>query len=233
VRPLPRREHAPELLDEPDHDIGVLAHSLAHVAAVNRWLGGTRSVARALAETFPDGGPLRILDIGTGSGDLPRALTHTRGRSIRWTAIDLHAQSAALAREAGLVVARADALCLPFAAATFDAALLTLTLHHFDGASRVRVLREAGRVARFVIVSDLRRSRVNLWGARLLSGTLWRGNPLTRHDGPLSVLRAFTPAEMMEDARRAGLRSPRVTRRFFQRLVLTTEGAEATGNDEP
>jgi len=226
VRPLERREDAPELLDAPAHDPAVLAHSLAQVADVNRWLGGTRSVALALAGAFPGSGALHLLDIGTGAGDVPLALNRMLGRPVRWTTVDLHAQTAALAGAAGLPVARADGARLPFPAGAFDAALLTLTLHHFDGALRLRVLREAGRVARFVIVSDLRRSRVNLMGARLLAATLWRGNPLTRHDGPLSVLRAFTAAELLADARRAGLHEPGVRRRFFQRLVLTAGGTE-------
>lgn len=225
MRPPARREGATELLDAPDHDPRVLAHSLAQVAAVNRWLGGNRSVALALADACPGTGALRLLDIGTGSGHLPHALSRTLRRSLDWTVVDLHAQAAGLAHGSGLAVARADAPQLPFPAGAFDAALLTLTLHHFDGHRRVDVLREAGRVARMVIVSDLRRSRVNLLGSRLLAATLWRGNPLTRHDGPLSVLRAFTPEELLADARRAGLTSPRVRRRFFQRLVLTAEGA--------
>ena len=103
-------------------------------------------------------------------------------------------------------------------------ALLSLTLHHFDGTDQVQVLREAARVAgRAVIVNELERCRTNLYGARLLAATRWRGNRLTRHDGPLSVLRAFTRTELAALAAAAGLRVARLERRFFYRLVLVID----------
>jgi len=45
-------------------------------------------------------------------------------------------------------------------------------------------------------------------------------NRLIREDGALSILRSFTPAEMLELARRAGLDNARVERHFPYRVVL-------------
>lgn len=230
MTPFPRAEHAPEFLDEAAHDPQVLAQSLGHVAAVNRWLGGTRAL---LHHTTPRLAPERtttILDIGTGSADLPRAIVDRArriGRSVRITASDVHPQIRAIAAAqcAGygeIEVCAADALALPFDADHFDIVTLSLTLHHFDGAQQLQVLREAARVARTIIVNELARTRANYAGARVLAGTLWRGNRLTRHDGPLSVRRAFTRAELFELGRQAGL-EPRVYRHFFQRIVLVSE----------
>jgi hypothetical protein len=67
---------------------------------------------------------------------------------------------------------------------------------------------------------------LNYAGARLLAATWWRRNRLTRHDGPLSVLRSFTRAELQQLAVRAGLGN-RVERRFFQRIVLIGDAAAA------
>jgi len=68
------------------------------------------------------------------------------------------------------------------------------------------VLREMARVARIgVIVDDLLRSRLGYLGARLMR-TLLTANRLTRHDGPLSVRRAYRPSELAELLRRAGIR---------------------------
>ena len=50
-----------------------------------------------------------------------------------------------------------------------------------------------------------------------------RGNRITRNDGPLSVRRSFTPAELLALAERAGLRNARVRRRVAFRLVLEAE----------
>ncbi len=74
-------------------------------------------------------------------------------------------------------------------------------------------------------MSDLERSWGNWLGAKLLSWTLWARNPLTRHDGPLSVLRSYTRAELAALAAQAGLAHARVYRHLFERLVLTAPGS--------
>ena len=119
-------------------------------------------------------------------------------------------------------VERADALSLHYEPNSFDVVLLSLTLHHFEHDDQVRALREAGRVARLaVVVNELERCLPNYIGARLLAATRWRSNRLTRHDGPLSVLRAFTKDELANVAVEAGLRVVSLRRFFFHRLVLT------------
>ena len=70
---LRRPEWAPEHLDETGHDPRLLAASLHDVVRANDWFGGTRSLRRALAPLLGTG-PLSILDVGTGSGDILRAV---------------------------------------------------------------------------------------------------------------------------------------------------------------
>jgi SAM-dependent methyltransferase len=220
-----------ERLDAPGHDPAVLRQSLAHVAAVNRWLGARRALLRHLPALLPDTGTARLLDAGTASADLPRAIlrwARRTGRSVHVTATDVHPQALAVARErcAGhpaITVAPADVLALPYADGSFDVALLSMTLHHLEGDEPVRALRELGRVSRRgVLVGELERGWPNYLGARLLAATLWRRNPLTRHDGPLSVRRAFTAPELVELACAAGLPRPAVFRHPFFRLMLVT-----------
>ena len=228
--PFPRRlEHAVERLDAPVHDDAELEASLDDVAAVNRWLGGWTSLLENLGPLLPAGRTARILDVGTGSADIPRRLVdwaRQNGRRLRVVAVDLHAETVRIARRRTaaypeIEVQRADALALPYADRAFDVALLTLTLHHFEGEDQLRALRELWRVARRgIVVGELERCWPNYLGARLLAATLWRKNRLTRHDGPLSVRRAFTRRELLDLARRVGLDHPRVSRHFFHRLVL-------------
>jgi SAM-dependent methyltransferase len=121
-------------------------------------------------------------------------------------------------------VVQGDGLCLPFADSTFDVAYTVLTLHHFREAAAVTVIREMARVARrLVVVNDLERNLGAWLGARALAVSVWRGNRITRHDGPLSVRRSFTPGELMALAEQAGLRFPRVHRRLAFRLSLEGE----------
>jgi ubiquinone/menaquinone biosynthesis C-methylase UbiE len=228
---LPRLHDAVEYLDDAAHDDRELRASLAQIADVNRWLGGERSLLHHLAQVLPASEPVRILDVGTGSGDMPRLIVRwarrTR-RTVRVVATDIHPQMLDVARAWStgypeIAFEQADALALRYPDGSFDCALNTLTLHHFDDDQQVCVLRELQRVStRGIIVSELERNWPNYLGAKLLAATLWRFNRLTRHDGPISVLRAFTPDELLDLARRAGLPDPRVQRHWFFRLVLST-----------
>lgn len=95
---------------------------------------------------------------------------------------------------------------LPFATGTADYVVSATTLHHLEREEAVSFLREADRVARRGwVVADLRRSLPAYAAVSFLARTLWRRNPLPRRDGPVSVRRAFTPAEADELLREAGL----------------------------
>lgn len=229
VTRLPRLEHAAELLDAPLHDPAELEASLEDVAAVNRWLGGRRALLRHLAPLLSEDRPTTLLDAGTGSADLPRAIARwarRHRRPLRALAFDLHEQTLAIARRQSacwpeLRFARADVRALPLPDGAVDIALLSLTLHHLEGEDQLTALRELGRVARrAVLVGELERNLPAYLGARLLSATLWRGNRLTRHDGPISVRRAFTASELLALAHDADLPHPRVYRHPLFRLVL-------------
>ncbi|HEX2167504.1 MAG TPA: methyltransferase domain-containing protein [Longimicrobiales bacterium] len=228
-----RLEHAPELLDAPYHDRAELEQSLDQVAEVNRLLGGTRAVLRTLEDIAPGPDDLEILDIGTGSADIPIAIdrwAREQSRTVRITATDLHPQMIEIAKDrtrriSSIRVAPADALQLPYAADSFDIVLLSLTLHHFERDDQMRALRAAAHTARrAVIVNELERCVANYAGARILAATRWRGNRLTRHDGPLSVLRAFKAAELRALAEEAGLKVEDIRRRFFHRIVMVVGG---------
>jgi ubiquinone/menaquinone biosynthesis C-methylase UbiE len=235
VTSLPRAAGA-ERMDEPGQDAAELARSLADLRGVNRWLGGTRVVLRhlrALVDAEPPR-PWRILDVATGSADIPLAIARwarARGTRVEIVATDLHPTTLAVARARvagvpGVRAEAADALALPYADGAFDVVICSTALHHFDDPADVAgVLREMGRVGRIGgIVNDLRRSRPALLGANLLAATVWRTHPVTRHDGPLSVRRAFTPGELMDAARAAGLAGARVHRHAPFRVALTWRG---------
>jgi len=234
VSTLPRMAGA-ELMDEPGQDHGQLAVSLADLRRVNRWLGGTRVVLRHLADLVARNPRehYRILDVATGSGDIPlhiAAWAREEDLDVDIVATDNHETTLELAREhlAGersVAAAFADAKRLPFADEEFDIALISTALHHFDDERDcVRVLRELHRVSRIgFIVNDLARSRTALAGARLLAATVWRRHPVTRHDGPLSVRRSFTPAELRALAARAGFTRARVHAHFPFRVALVVE----------
>src|SRR5439155_16742204 len=125
----------------------------------------------------------------------------SRRAGVWIAALDVHPVTLAYARRhadggASMQFVRGDALALPFRSQSFDVALCSLALHHFGEADAVQLLSEMKRVARAaVVVTDLRRSWVAWASIWLLTRLVWR-NRIVRHDGPVSVRRAYTPAEL-------------------------------------
>jgi SAM-dependent methyltransferase len=139
-------------------------------------------------------------------------------------AVDYHAGVARYARSAlptSIAVLQADGLHLPFPAQTFDAVVCSSMLHHLDWHAAVALLRAMAAVSRYcVVVNDLRRSRLHYYLACGLLPAISRDR-LTRHDGPLSVLRAYTAPEVRHMAHLAGLAEARVQTVLTYRWLLT------------
>lgn len=206
-----------ELIDDPVESLDELAENFRDIEAANRWLGGLAAVRRAVPA-----GVRTVLDVGAGSADIARNLARS---GLRVTALDSNIAVLDLARRRSKGYAIdfvcGDGTALPFPDASFDVVMCNLALHHFDPVPAIALLREMRRVARVrTVLTDLRRSRAAWAGAWLFSRFVSR-NRLTRHDAPLSVLRAYTPREALDLAARADWTRPRVRFAPFFRMALT------------
>ena len=226
LTPLPR-SHDAELLDGPIADLGALADNLRDLRALDRYLGGMALTWRALRpmlRDLPPGAQATLLDVATGGADGPGLLAaraRRDGYDLRPFASDRLADVLRLARASGahFPLVQHDALAIPLADASVDFVTCSLALHHFDPPAAAALLRELARVARRgAIVNDLRRARLPYWGARLLALGPWHA--MARHDGPLSVLRAYTLAEARDLAADAGLPNARVEARPLFRMLI-------------
>lgn len=228
----PSRTDERERLDEAADLGALLAGTLDDLRRVNRRLGGTRLTLRALeplAAGHAPGAELSVLDVGTGAGDIPRAIVkwaRRRGLRPRVVATDIAAELLDLAQRGdaeGVKFALADARSLPFSDRSFDVAACSLVLHHFGPEDAVAVLREMRRVARVgVVVNDLVRGWIGYAGAYALSRAC-TSNPVTRHDAPLSVRRAYTRTEMARLAALAQLRPMAFRGWLGYRVAMTAE----------
>lgn len=234
----------PEEMDRPGCDPLLLRDALDTLARANRRFGTRALVASAVDDilTGRPPGPLRILDVGTGSGDVGTHVARRlagEGFRVRAVLADLHAGVLALARDrlkeelpgrlhGHLAFVRLTAPALPFPDDSFDLAVSSTMLHHLEDGEAAGFLAELDRVsAAGWVVTDLRRSAPAYAALRLLAGTLWRRHPLPRRDGPVSVRRSFTAPEVRGLLEQAGVRSSRVERRFPFRLRICRGGAGA------
>lgn len=218
------------------HDLERNLRDIRHINALLGWTTfTTRAVLREL-RTQPNRA-WTLLDVASGSADIPIAIARAARRAsyaLQVTVTDRSPQIVAIARErcAGapaVSVERQDALDLPYADGGFDLALCTLALHHFAPDEAVALLRSMARVARRTLVFDVVRSPLAYAGVVALT-RLARMDPMTCHDGPVSVRRAYTAAEARALAESAGLRSVRTHVTFPYRLELSA-GASVDEDD--
>jgi len=225
---LRSRLRGPEWMDEPGADAEQLRKSLRYLRRINGFLRYTRSTLSHLerfSRSWKAGETIRILDVATGSADLPRAIlkwAKGRGFGLRVVGVDLHAMTTrAAGSDAAVQIVQANAMRLPFAEGSFDYATTSLFLHHLDEADVVTVLAEMGRVARRgVIVGDLLRHRRAYFWVNVLTSL---ANPMVRHDGRISVAQAFKREEIEALRDRAGLTFATYHRHFGHRFVLAGE----------
>jgi SAM-dependent methyltransferase len=228
---LSSRRREAEWIDAPDADPRQLRRSLAFLRRVNLFFGYTRATLshfKRFSAGWKPGQVIRILDVATGSADVPRAILRWAARAgfdVRIVAIDLHARTIMEAARENtdpkLSIARADAMCLPFADVAFDYALTNMFLHHLDDDQAIIVLREMARVARRgVVVADLSR---NPRAYRWISLFTLLANPMVRHDARVSVAQAFSPGEVQVLRDRAGLTFASYHAHFGHRWILAGE----------
>jgi Methyltransferase domain len=200
------RATATEFLDRPDCELALAAASYRFMETVNCRFGGIRIVRRFLtAETAGRhaGAPLRILDIGSGSCDIPLAVSQwarAHGIPLHFTCLEIAGHAVDIARGQ---VARAgnpevqllqEDVLTHQPAQPYDYAVASMCFHHFSNAQIVTLLhRLRGFVLNSVLINDLRRSRLASLAARLLLVGAAAG---VRHDALLSIRRGFKIGEL-------------------------------------
>lgn len=235
--PPPRRLRA-ELLDLDNISFEEARESLEDVRRVNKYLSGYRVLLRYAGQFLRDhkeDRPFTILDLATGSGDQPVALTKLARKMkvpVKITAIDINCKMLKCARmitdpfpEINLV--QCDMLSLPFSDDSFDIVVNSLSLHHFTRENAVKILRSMHSLGRCgFIINDLHRSRVAYASIFLLT-RIFTKNRITRHDAPVSVMNAFTSDEMRTLAQEAGVDQFQVYNHFPYRIALIVKINEA------
>jgi ubiquinone/menaquinone biosynthesis C-methylase UbiE len=227
-----------ELLDKPGEVSRFdLEETLRDIRRANIFGLGTWVVKHhldALVADTPKEQALRILDLATGSADIPEELcrwARSRGRTVSIVATDISVDILKVARQriasAGfgdpVSFAACDASVPPFGDKSFDLVICSLAFHHLELRQAQRALREMQRLSRIgFVVNDIYRSQ-GAWLTAWVLAHMTSGNRLTRHDGPASVYRAYTPAELRRMSSNAGVCTT-VFRHPFWRVAVVGRG---------
>lgn len=231
------RELQPEVMDQPGLDPRSHGHALRALALINvlsRSADILDSPIRGLARRL-GGGPISILDLASGGGDvtiglwrrLRRAGIAARivGRDKSSTAVEIARQRAArvgadVTFEIGDVLERNEG-------ETFDVVVASLFMHHLDRSDAVRLLEHMQSTARHLaLVNDLQRCRLGYALAVAVSHLVTRSR-VVHVDGPRSVEGAFSMDEARRLAVDAGMEGAVVSPRWPCRFLLSWDASVA------
>jgi len=200
-----------EMMDRPQPVSAELERDLQRLRQLNCWFGSYGLVLRFIHRWLRLGDELRVVDLATGSGDIPRLIVDYARKisaKVKIDALDRQPATLEVAKRLSAdypEISYREANILEWnSVESYDITLCTLALHHFSNEDAVRLLRRCCQVSkRFVLVSDLRRSFSLVAGVYVLTALIFR-EPMTRYDARLSAIRAFSFSEMRDLALRAG-----------------------------
>jgi SAM-dependent methyltransferase len=236
-RDFSRRSTEPEWMDEAGWDFPTFEACLRDLAKVNAVTLARRPTLHFL-ETLRRRGrldlgrPIEIVDVGSGYGDMLGAIARwarRHGLAVRLVGLDLNPWSAKAAADAWTEAATPYWLTQDVFdyRQGCDLAISSLFTHHLGDADVVRFLAWMEASARLGwFVNDLHRHPLPFHGFRVLAWAM-RWHRFVRHDGPVSIARAFTVDDWGAYLSQAGLTEPDVELgwRFPFRICVTRSRA--------
>ncbi|MBP92691.1 MAG: methyltransferase [Flavobacteriaceae bacterium] len=195
------RSHTIEIMDNLDLSGDVLIDALDQLATINKLLGGnqvTLNGLKKILEGQPKDKTISIIDLGCGSGDMLRIVAdygRKNGYTFKLLGIDANQATIDYANQLAtnypeIQFIKEDILTEAFNTHTYDIAMCTLFLHHFDDKIVLNLLKTLLKNARIgVLINDLHRHRMAYYLFKII--TLGIKNNMTKNDGLTSILRAF------------------------------------------
>jgi ubiquinone/menaquinone biosynthesis C-methylase UbiE len=196
---LNKRSYKKEIMDDFSIQDERIDDALNELHIINILLGGSSATRQGLTEilkNFSLNGIFKVADIGAGGSDVFNF--KKQGINIQLISIDKNIRALKYIKNKNpdSLVVCADALQLPLKPKSIDLIHTSLFLHHFNDHSINKLLVDFKKAAkRGIIINDLRRSVLALWGITLLT-KLFSKSDMVTNDGPLSVKRSFRRKEI-------------------------------------
>lgn len=206
------RHPGPELMDDFYLDNRVLEVTLQEISFINAMLGGNNVTFQALKKllTKSDQASIVVADLGCGRGDMIQAMQQvvsTLHNNVRFIGIDANKESIRLAKskwhQSHCLFYCVDVTDQEFNTVHFDWAFCTLFLHHLSDQQIITLLSGLRKRGVKSVVNDLHRHPIAYYLIKWLT-MLFSKSYMVKHDAPMSVLRGFSKAELIDLAKASG-----------------------------
>ena len=201
-----------EIMDDFDLPPAELNPVLKGLGDLNNWFGGHKTLIKALQQ-FPVAAGNHISDWGCGGGDALKAIAQWANKQklpLQLTGVDAAPAAIAFAQKETASYPNIDYLqnmvmSEELKPGQFDIVVSSLFTHHFEDDAWVALVKKMLDCSRRgVIITDLHRHWL-LYYSLIAIFTVVIPNKMMRHDGPLSVKRSFTKAELLHLLTQAGI----------------------------
>ena len=194
----------PELMDQPcsQDDLRACLHDISRVTALTGGYRPTMAWLNHVYSVMPvQPRPIHIVDVGCGYGDFLRLIHRwaaDKNLPVTLTGIDLNPDAVQIARAAtipGTVTYLAGNAHDFHPPAGIDIVISSLVMHHLENREIVDMLDWMEANARLGwFISDLHRQGFPYKAFKVLAKFMpW--HRFVKHDGPVSILRSFRPAD--------------------------------------
>lgn len=210
-----QRSGQTEMMDDLEMTGDLLGDTLDRLAIINKQLGGNRvsvSGVERLLQEVPKAQEITFMDLGCGDGDMLRVLAEmgrSTGRSFKFIGIDANEYTIEHARSCSLdypeiSFQQMDVFSEEMKTMDYDIALCTLFMHHFKNEQIEEILKTLASKARLgIVVNDLQRSKIAYFLFKIYGLSI--RNPMIKHDGAISILRAFKRSDLERFSAKIGL----------------------------
>lgn len=196
-----------EKMDQPGLDPALHRQALQGLARLNRFTGVASEMYRRIRSIGEgvSGRPVKLLDVASGSGDLPIswALRAKRERlDLEITTIDFSElaieEQIRRSEDAGVTIRAICGDCIAADLPTgYDLCTNSLFLHHLSEEQAVALIRKMANSAAHVVLCDLERTWLNRLQVMLASRLVTR-SPIVHFDARCSIEGAFSKQEFSQ-----------------------------------
>lgn len=233
------RSGQPEMMDAPDIPIQLLHKNLGELDILNRYLGGHSISIDGIKRLMTDRQKIyHIVDLGCGSGDVLKYIARwarSNKFQVKLTGIDRNPDAIKyLVKNCSgypeITGVASDYKDFLETGPKIDIVHCALFCHHLNNNELLELFRYSKKyISDGFVINDLQRSSIAYYSVWFLTRLL-RGSALSQHDGPVSVLRAFTRTELTILLQTAGLKEISIQWRWAFRYLVVAKTAQNDKN---